>query len=158
MLSQELPHHVKASPIRVGVSLHTGVSLCSWVLHKHHDCSHAASSSMAWALSLSFSLPELMEILYTWSWPLPKDTPALQRKPLLTAPCSAHGCSGGDRGRKEPEVIQQAAGHGEEPLRVLLGASWSKPPPTFQRGSFQYDLARRTPGLTHHFRHEVPKQ
>lgn len=75
MLSQELPRHGKASSIKVGVSLHAGVSLWSWVLYKYHDCSHAAFSSMAWALCPSSSLPELMEILYTWIWPLPKDTP-----------------------------------------------------------------------------------
>lgn len=63
-----------------------------------------------------------MEILYTWSWPLPKDSPALQREPLLMAVCSADGCIGGDRGKKEPRAIQQAAGHGEEHFSVLLSA------------------------------------
>jgi len=75
-------------------------------------------SSTARAPSPGVSLPELMEILYTWSWPLPKDTPALQRELLLTALCSADGCTGGDGG-KEPRAIQQAAGQGEEHLGVL---------------------------------------
>lgn len=35
------------------------------------------------------------------------------------AVCSADGCIGGDRGKKEPRAIQQAAGHGKEHFSVL---------------------------------------
>lgn len=107
---------------------------------------------MAWAPSLRVSLPELMEILYTWSWPLPKDTPASQR-----ALCSADG---GIRGKKEPRAIRKAAGQGEEHFSILLsaGCAWKTGQENNRPHPASWEGFSQLPGLTHHFRCEVQKE
>lgn len=137
MLSLGPSRHGKALPLseQVGAARRGPGSLTS-VMDEHCDC------SAAWAPSPAARLPEFMEILHTWSWPLPKATPASQRESLLTALCSARDAPEGSRSQDmASSTCLPSPGQGKNLLRS-------------QRALFQGGCARRTPGVTS-FRHEV---
>lgn len=93
-----------------------------------------------------------MEILYTWSWPRPRDTPVLQRELLLAAPQmdAVEGMERRSQDRQRDAVRSQSLSSScrlcpqEQPLRP--------------RKTFQHSWARRTAGFTPRFRQEVQQQ
>lgn len=96
-----------------------------------------------------------MEILYTWSWPLPKDTPALQEESLLSALCSTDGCMGGMEGTEgrsqEPFDRQQDMAKSTclSSAHVVSEVGAGKPQviPCAQKAFFQDIWTRRIPSF-----------
>lgn len=116
------------APIKAGVSLHAGISPSSqpiadiWVIYEHHYSLAGAHSILplqsCLGLSPRVSLLELMEILYTWSWPLPKDTPVIWKEQLCTSKQIREG-GGKEPGPGPQQVCGVDWGEGGWP-RVLI--------------------------------------